>query len=71
VDLCPPLSNDNLIFTAVYNTGKIWVFDIQGNLINQIDLPGNCPTNLCFDNYGDLGLIVTEAEKGLLLSVKL
>lgn len=64
------LSNDGLIYAAVFNTGKIWVFDKQGNLHDQIELPGNCPTNLCFDAHKELGLLVTEAEKGLLLSIK-
>lgn len=65
------LSPDNLIHAAVYGTGMIWVFDLHGVLVNQIHLPGKNPTNLCFDNVGDLGLIVTEAEKGLLLSIKI
>ncbi|MDI6452824.1 SMP-30/gluconolactonase/LRE family protein [Peloplasma aerotolerans] len=65
------LSKDNLIYAAVYGTGMIWVFDTKGTLINQIQLPGNCPTNLYFDHVGDLGLIVTEAEKGSLLSIEM
>ncbi len=64
------LSEEGLIYAAVYHTGKVWVFDLHGKLIKQIDLPGKCPTNLCFDKYGDLGLLVTEAEMGLLLSEK-
>ncbi len=64
------LSHDNLIYAAVYGTGMVWVFDTSGKLINQIKLPGNNPTNLCFDYKNDLGLLVTEAEKGLLLSIK-
>jgi gluconolactonase len=64
------LSRDNLIYAAVYNTGMIWVFDTDGKLKKQIKIPGNCPTNLCFDFVGDLGLLVTEAEKGMLLSIK-
>lgn len=63
-------SKDDLVYAAVYGTGKIWVFDLKGTLIEQIPLPGNNPTNLYFDHVGDLGLIVTEAEKGLLLSIK-
>lgn len=63
------LSKDNLIYAAVYNTGKIWVFDTDGNLQKQIELPGKCPTNICVDKIGDLGFLVTEAEKGLLLSI--
>ncbi len=64
------MSQDGLIYAAVFNTGKVWVFDTNGNLIKQIELPGNRPTNLCFDTFGDLGLLVTEAEKGLLLSIR-
>lgn len=63
------LSKDGLIYAAVFGTGMVWVFDLHGNLVNQIKLPGNNPTNLYFDEVGDLGLIVTEAEKGLLLSI--
>jgi hypothetical protein len=49
----------------------VWVFDTKGTLLKiKSNLPGNCPTNLYFDEVGDLGLIVTEAEKGLLLSIK-
>ena len=64
------LSHDQKIYAAVYGTGKIWVFDSEGHLIEQIKLPGNNPTNLVFDHVGNLGLIVTEAEKGLLLSIQ-
>ncbi|MFP4286758.1 MAG: SMP-30/gluconolactonase/LRE family protein [Candidatus Izemoplasmataceae bacterium] len=61
---------EGLIGAAVYGTGFVWVFDLKGNLIEQIKLPGKNPTNLYRDHVGDLGLIVTEAEKGLLLSIK-
>jgi len=64
------LSKDGFIYAAVYGTGMVWVFDLKGNLIRQIQLPGQNPTNLCFDEVGELGLIVTEAQKGLLLSIK-
>lgn len=64
------LSNDNFIYATVYGTGMVWVFDLKGNLVNQIKLPGENPTNLCFDDKNGLGLIVTEAEKGMLLSIK-
>ncbi len=64
------LSKDNLIYAAVFNTSMVWVFDTDGNLQKQIKLPAKCPTNLCFDTVGDLGLLVTEAEKGLLLAIK-
>ena len=64
------LSHDNKIYAAVYGTAMIWIFDTSGKLLEQIKLPGKNPTNLCFDHVGDLGLIVTEAEKGTLLSIK-
>lgn len=64
------ISKDNLVYAAVYGTGMIWVFNLDGELVNQIKLPGNCPTNVCFDDKNDLGLLVTESEKGLLLSIK-
>ena len=64
------LSKDNLIYAAVFNTSMVWVFDTDGNLQKQIKLPAKCPTKLCFDTVGDLGLLVTEAEKGLLLAIK-
>jgi gluconolactonase len=63
------LSKDHFIYAAVYGTGMVWVFDLDGNLVKQIKLPGNNPTNVYFDHVGDLGLIVTETEKGELLSI--
>ncbi|MDY0294707.1 MAG: SMP-30/gluconolactonase/LRE family protein [Acholeplasmataceae bacterium] len=63
------LSKDGFIYASVFATGMVWVFDLKGNLVNQIKLPGNNPTNLYFDELDELGLIVTEAEKGLLLSI--
>jgi len=62
------LSKEKDIYAAVYGTGKIWVFHPNGKLAKHIELPGQNPTNLCFDNK-NLGLIVTEAEKGMLLSI--
>lgn len=64
------LSKDGEIYAAVFNTSKVWVFDQKGSLKNQIELPGKSPTNLCFDSVGNLGLLVTEAEKGLLISIR-
>jgi gluconolactonase len=48
----------------------VWVFDLEGKLVKQINLPGQNPTNLYFDTKNELGLVVTEAQKGLLLSIK-
>jgi len=63
------LSKDGLIYAAVFGTGKVWVFDRFGTLQRQIALPGHKPTNVCFDPTGELGLLVTEAENGQLLSI--
>ncbi|MFW5913953.1 MAG: SMP-30/gluconolactonase/LRE family protein, partial [Bacillota bacterium] len=51
------LSKDNRIHAAVFGTGYVWVFDLEGNLEDKVRLPGNNPTNLCFDHVGHLGLI--------------
>lgn len=60
---------DGNIYVAVFAAGKVWVFSTEGTLLEQINLPGYKPTNLIFDPFGELGLIVTEAERGELLSV--
>lgn len=62
------LDSSGKIFTAVYGTGKIKVFNLHEALEQEIELPGMNPTNCAFDPSGKLGLVVTEAEKGLLLS---
>lgn len=62
------LDQNGNIFTAVYGSGQIKIVAPNGELINAIDLPGMNPTNCAFDPTGKLGLVVTESEKGLLLS---
>lgn len=59
------------LYAAVYGTGKIKVVSKEGKVIEDIFMPGQNPTNCAFDPAGKLGLVVTEAEKGLLLSVDL
>jgi gluconolactonase len=60
---------DGLLYVAVYRHGQIKVIDDAGRIVRAIDLPGKNPTNVAFDPTGALGMIVTEAEKGLLLSL--
>lgn len=43
----------------------------EEKVIEEIFMPGQNPTNCAFDHADKLGLVVTEAEKGLLLSVDL
>ncbi len=60
---------DGLVYVAVYRHGQIKVINPNGEIVRLIDLPGKNPTNCAFDPQGRLGLVVTEAEKGLLLSI--
>lgn len=62
------LDQSGNVFTAVYGSGQIKIVAPNGEQINAIDLPGMNPTNCAFDPTGKLGLVVTESEKGLLLS---
>jgi hypothetical protein len=41
----------------------------DGKVKEQIIMEGRCPTNCAFDPTGNLGLVITEAEKGQILSV--
>lgn len=60
--------NGNL-YVAVYGTGTITIVNPQGKVIDKIKLKSKNPTNCAFDPYGSLGLVITEAEKGELLSI--
>ena len=59
------------LYAAVYGTGSIRVAGADGKLINEIKLPAQNPTNCAFDPSGELGLVVTEAESGTLLSIEI
>lgn len=60
-------SSENL-YVAVYGTGKVEVLNMEGQPIDEIALPGSNPTNCALDPTEKLGMVVTEAENGLLLS---
>jgi gluconolactonase len=60
---------DGMLYQAIYGDGVICVVDGQGEVTERIELPGKNPTNVAVDPGGKLGLVVTEAEKGLLLSI--
>lgn len=62
--------NEGNLYVAVFGTGKIKVVSKEGKVVEEILLPGQNPTNCAFDPIGTLGLVVTEAEKGLLLSLE-
>ena len=61
--------NGNL-YVAVYGTASVRVISPQGTVIEHINLNSQNPTNCAFDPLGKLGLVVTEAEKGQILSYK-
>ncbi|WP_199913374.1 SMP-30/gluconolactonase/LRE family protein [Flagellimonas amoyensis] len=59
---------EGLLYVAVFGSSKVHVYHQNGNLHKEIQLPGANPTNCAFDPNGKLGLVITEAEKGQLLS---
>lgn len=59
------------LYVTVYNESKILVFDSEGNQIDRVYIKGKCPTSCAFDPSGKLGLVVTEAERGEILSIKI
>jgi gluconolactonase len=59
---------DQLLYVAVYGTGSIRVVNPAGEVVEQILLPAQNPTNCAFDPSGRWGLVITEAEQGLILS---
>jgi gluconolactonase len=56
------------LYVAVFGSSSIHVYDQEGKLVQKIGLSGTNPTNCAFDPYGKLGLVITETEKGQLLS---
>ena len=63
------LGADGLLYVAVFRSGQLKAFSAAGELVKAFDLPGKNPTNAAFDPTNQLGMVVTEAEKGLLLSL--
>ncbi len=60
---------NGLLYQAIYGDGVVRVVDAQGIVVEAISLPGLNPTNTAIDPSGSLGIVVTEAEKGQLLSL--
>lgn len=59
------------LYTAVYGSGEVRITNPEGVLTAAISLPGLNPTNCAFDPMDDDHLVVTEAEQGVLLSIRL
>jgi len=62
---------DGNLYVAVYGAGLIRIYSPDGNHLRDIKLPGQNPSNCAFDPLGELGLVVTETERGELLSIAL
>jgi len=56
------------LYVAVFNEGKINIYNKKGELSDYLPCPGNRPTSCAFDPSGRLGLVVTEAENGQIIS---
>lgn len=59
--------NENL-FVTVFNDSAVNIYSHEGALLNSIQTRGSRPTSCAFDPIGKLGLVVTEAENGEILS---
>jgi gluconolactonase len=59
--------NENL-YVTVFNEHLINVYNKNGVLIDKILTIGSRPTSCAFDQSGKIGLVVTEAERGEILS---
>jgi len=60
--------DDENLFATIFNESRINIYSKTGQLIKVIQCPGNRPTSCAFDPTGNLGLVVTEAEHGELIS---
>jgi gluconolactonase len=57
------------LYVVTSGLPRILVFSPDGEPAPSIELPGCRPTGCCYDPTGTLGLIVTDAARGALLSV--
>lgn len=62
------LGDDGRLYTAVFGSGQVRVVDQSGEVVEAVDVPGRDPTNIAFDPSGELGMVVTEAHDGVLVS---
>jgi len=62
------LDADGRTYVAVFGTGEVRAVAPDGTIEERIDVPGRDPTNVAFDPSGELGMVVTEAHEGNLVS---
>lgn len=56
------------LFATVFNESSVSIYSPDGKLIDWINCTGSRPTNCAFDPSGKLGLVITEAENGEIIS---
>lgn len=62
--------NENL-YATIFNENKINVYNKNGELTGSIFVEGSRPTSCAFDPFDKFGLVVTEAEKGEIITYPL
>jgi gluconolactonase len=65
--MCP--GQDGMLYQAIYGDGSVKVINRSGKIKQTLVVPGANPTNVAVDPSGKLGLVVTETEKGQLISL--
>lgn len=60
---------NGLLYQAIYGDGVIRIINPDGGIQSEISLPGANPTNVTIDPSGKMGIVITETEKGQLLSI--
>lgn len=56
------------LFVAIFNESRTNVYSKAGELTGSLPCPGTRPTSCAFDPTDRLGLVVTEAERGEIIS---
>ncbi|MFN0292590.1 SMP-30/gluconolactonase/LRE family protein [Pedobacter helvus] len=59
--------NEGNLYVAVYGSGKVRVWNENGKWLEDIAALGYNPTNCAIDPFAKKGLIITEAETGILV----
>lgn len=60
---------DGNLFVAVFDMSRLVVVSPAGEIVETLTLPVKRPTNCAFDPSGRLGLVVTDADRGCLMSI--
>jgi gluconolactonase len=66
--ICGPdgmaLDTDGNLYVAHFGSGAVHVLDERGRPVEQLSVPGRCPTNVCFSGLGLDRLVVTLDDTG-------